>query len=234
MKKLLTAALLAAALMTAGGLTHADAAALDARHAFMVTISALAAQGDIPRLETALADGLDAGLTVNEEKEILIQLYAYAGFPRSLNALNALIRVTDARQAAGIEDVVGPEAAPLDPSRDRLAEGTAAQTRLIGRPASGRLYDEFAPVINTFLREHLFSDIFSRDVLTPRDRELATVSFLAGIGNVNAQLTGHIRGSMNMGVTEAELREAVEVLTETVGEETGANAKNVLESFWAK
>ncbi|KJS29540.1 MAG: hypothetical protein VR64_20520 [Desulfatitalea sp. BRH_c12] len=39
----------------------------------------------------ALNQGLDAGLTVNEIKEILVQLYAYAGFPRSLNAIGTFM-----------------------------------------------------------------------------------------------------------------------------------------------
>jgi 4-carboxymuconolactone decarboxylase len=32
-------------------------------------------------------------LTVNEIKEILVQMYAYAGFPRSLNGINAFMAV---------------------------------------------------------------------------------------------------------------------------------------------
>jgi alkylhydroperoxidase/carboxymuconolactone decarboxylase family protein YurZ len=49
---------------------------------------AFAAKGDTENslLNTARAD---TGLTINEIKEVLIQLYAYAGFPRSLNALGA-------------------------------------------------------------------------------------------------------------------------------------------------
>lgn len=53
-------------------------------------IAAFAATGDIPQLKVALARGLDAGLSISECKEVLVQLYAYAGFPRSLNALTAI------------------------------------------------------------------------------------------------------------------------------------------------
>jgi alkylhydroperoxidase/carboxymuconolactone decarboxylase family protein YurZ len=58
-------------------------------------IAAFAAAGDMPRLDDALNRGLEAGLTIGEIKEILVQLYAYAGFPRSLNALGQLMKVTE-------------------------------------------------------------------------------------------------------------------------------------------
>ena len=37
------------------------------------------ASSDTARLEGALNEGLDAGLTINEAKEVLVQLYAYVG-----------------------------------------------------------------------------------------------------------------------------------------------------------
>src|SRR5438128_12157213 len=50
-------------------------------------IAAATAVGDMPQLNAALNEGLDPGLTVSDAKEILVQMYAYTGFPRSLNAL---------------------------------------------------------------------------------------------------------------------------------------------------
>lgn len=223
---LLFFALLAAALF--GGVSaEAAAPALPPREASIVTISALGAQGDLPRLRAAMADGLDRGLTVNEEKELMLQLYAYAGFPRSLNGLQTLASVTEERKAAGIKDETGREASPVDPARDRQASGEATQTALVGRPVSGGVYD-FAPEANRFLQEHLFCDIFERDVLTWREREIATVSMLAGTGNVNAQLRSHMGVALRTGVTADELRALTDVLAETVSEEKGANAKAVL------
>lgn len=223
---LLFFALLAAALF--GGVSaEAAAPALPPREASIVTISALSAQGDLPRLRQAMADGFDRGLTVNEEKELMLQLYAYAGFPRSLNGLQTLASVTEERKAAGIKDETGREASPVDPARDRRAIGTKVQTALVGRPVAGGVYD-FAPEANRFLQEHLFCDIFERDVLTWQDRELATVSMLAGIGNVNAQLRSHMGVALRVGVTADALRALTDVLTETVSEETGANTKAVL------
>jgi alkylhydroperoxidase/carboxymuconolactone decarboxylase family protein YurZ len=63
---------------------------LSARQKKMIPISAFTAIGNMLKLETALSEGMDAELTVNEIKEILVQSYAYAGFPRALNDINIL------------------------------------------------------------------------------------------------------------------------------------------------
>ena len=60
----------------------------------LVVISATEAKGDINGLKAAVNDGFEQGLTISEIKEALAQLYAYAGFPRSLNALTALQPIT--------------------------------------------------------------------------------------------------------------------------------------------
>src|ERR1700709_2276722 len=90
-------------------------------------IAAAMAVGDMPQLNAALNQGLDAGLTVSDAKEILVQLYAYTGFPRSLNALGELMKVLDSRRQRGIPDAAGREPAPIPTGKDLLALGTANQ-----------------------------------------------------------------------------------------------------------
>lgn len=228
--------LLTLAICAVGFTGSTEAAAkkeLTAKQTSIIRVSALAAQGDLANLKIALSEALDAKMTVNEVKEVLVQMYAYCGFPRSLNGLSTLIVVLEERQAAGIMDEIGRDATPVDPKRDRYAIGEKTQTELVGRPVVGKTYD-FAPIIGVFLKEHLFGDIFERDILSRQERELATVGALAGIGNVNPQLASHMRVSMNTGITENELREVVEVLCEKVGGTTGKNARQVLESVLAK
>ena len=71
--------------------------ALSTKQQSIVSIAAFTANGNMKRLKTSLNEGLDAGLTVNEIKEILVQLYAYTGFPRSLNSLSAFMGVMEER-----------------------------------------------------------------------------------------------------------------------------------------
>lgn len=47
----------------------------------IVAIAASAATGALEHLRTALARGLDGGMTVNETKEVMVHAYAYCGFP---------------------------------------------------------------------------------------------------------------------------------------------------------
>ena len=74
--------------------------ALSPRRQGLAVIAALEAKGDQAGLEKAAAEALDNGLTVSEAKEALSQLYAYTGFPRSLNALGTLQKVLTRREAA--------------------------------------------------------------------------------------------------------------------------------------
>lgn len=193
----------------------AETEALTARQRAIVPIAALTAIGDIDRLKPALEAGLDAGLTVNEIKEVLVQMYAYAGFPRSLNGLGAFLGVTDARKARGINDAEGPEASPLPADTSRRELGTEIQIRLFG-PVHGRLFD-FAPAADAFLKDHLFGDIFGRDVLTHQDRELATVAALAAMHGTEGQLAAHCGASLAVGMTEAQLRGIAAALRTAVG-----------------
>jgi len=185
---------------------------LDARQQAIIPISASAAAGNMDSLRGALNQGLDAGLSLAEAREILVQVYAYAGFPRSLNALSELMKVAEARRQKGIQDEAGREPGKPIPTGDALlAAGTANQTKLAGGPVSGPLFD-FAPQANEYLRTHLFGDIFERDNLDWQSRELATVSMLAAISGVEPQLQSHIGISMNIGVRPEQLSRLADVL----------------------
>jgi alkylhydroperoxidase/carboxymuconolactone decarboxylase family protein YurZ len=191
-------------------------------------IAAFAAAGDIGRLKFALEQGLDAGLTVSECKEILVQLYAYAGFPRSLNALTALMQVLEERKRRGVVDAPGSDPAPALTGGALLASGTANQTKLVGAPVKGPVF-EFAPAIDQFLKTHLFGDIFNRDNLDWGSRELATVAALASLSGVEAQLQSHVKVSMNVGVSETQLRQFIQVLATRVDTATAQRAQAALD-----
>lgn len=205
---------------------------LSAKQAAIASIAAATALGDMGRLTTALNHGLDAGLTVSEVKEVLVQMYAYAGFPRSLNALDQLMKVLDARQQRGLRDAPGREPAPVKTGRALLEAGTANQTKLAGAPVKGALFD-FAPAIDEYLKTHLFGAIFERDNLDWQSRELATVGALAAMPGVESQLQAHIRFSLNVGLTAAQLRQVADVLAEHGPQDAGVRARTALDQHLA-
>jgi alkylhydroperoxidase/carboxymuconolactone decarboxylase family protein YurZ len=212
---------------------QASSDTLSARQQAIAPIAALAAAGDISRLNVVINQGLDAGLTVNDAKEILVQLYAYAGFPRSLNALGELMKVVEARKQRGLQDVVGQEPTRAIPTGDALlAAGTANQTKLIGAPAKGPLF-VFAPAADLYLKAHLFGDIFERDNLDWRSRELATVGMLSALQGVDVQLQSHVSISMNIGITEAQLNQVAQVVTEQVDADAGARVSEAIKRHLA-
>lgn len=201
---------------------------LSAKQQAIPLIAAAMATSNMPRLDVALNRGLDAGLTISEAKEILVQLYAYAGFPRSLNALGELLNVVEARKQRGVEDAPGREPSRAAPTGDALlAVGRANQTRIAGAPVAGPVMD-FAPVINQFLQAHLFGDIFERDNLDWQSRELATVGALAAMPGVEAQLRSHMGVSMRVGLTAEHLHHLVEELVESGDTEAAKRASEAL------
>ena len=208
--------------------TQPAADTLSAKQQAIPLIASFMAAGDMPRLNAALNQGLDAGLTVSEAKEILVQLYAYAGFPKSLNALGELLKVVDARKARGIQDAPGREPSRPIPTGDALlAAGTANQTKISGGPVKNAVTD-FAPAINQFLQAHLFGNIFERDNLDWPSRELATVGALAAMPGVEAQLRSHMRASLRVGLTAAQLRQLTQVLAERGDAQAAKRASEAL------
>ncbi|EKT4480442.1 carboxymuconolactone decarboxylase family protein [Pseudomonas putida] len=199
----------------------------------VVVVAAPAAIGDLPRLNTALDQALDLKLTVSELREVLVQLYAYASLPRSLNALTDLMQVLEARKQRGIFDDPGREPIrPLPQGDALLAAGTANQTKLSGSPVEGPLFD-FAPIANQYLRTNLFGDIFERDILDWKTRELATVGMLSALEGVEPQLQAHMRISTNTGVTIPQLRHLCQTLSDRVDTQAGDRVANALEKHVA-
>ncbi len=181
--------------------------------------AAYAALGNQAELKQALNDGLDNGVTVNEFKEILAQAYAYCGFPRSLNALATLMQTVEER---GNKDELGNEPS-AKPEGNALIYGTENQTKLVGSEVKGKLF-EFAPAIDEYLKAHLFGDIFARDNVDWKTRELATIAMLAAREGVKSQLNAHIEIGKHNGLTDDEVAEILNIAT-------AAKAKNVVFGF---
>ena len=189
---------------------------LTSRQQSIVKIASCTGRGDLENLKPALAAGLDNGLTVNEIREVLIHAYAYCGFPRSLRALQTFIAVLDERKTQGIKDTVGRDTSPVEDNRTRYERGHDILAEISGVPADAPKagYAEFAPIIERFLKEHLFADLFERDVLTYEERELATVSVITTLGeSVEPMLRGHMAICRNLGMTQGQLDKVLAIAT---------------------
>jgi 4-carboxymuconolactone decarboxylase len=203
---------------------------LSAQQQSIVNIASLTAVGNLPSLKTQLNVGLDAGLTINEIKEILVQMYCYCGFPRCLNGINTFMTVVEERKAIGIVDVVGKEASPIVHGESKYEIGKQTLQKLTGIEEKGPKTGAaaFTPIIDVFLKEHLFADIFSRDVLTYQQRELATISVLSALEGVAPQLQFHLNVGLNIGISENQLNQLFSIIKTQIGEKQAEVAKNEL------
>jgi quercetin dioxygenase-like cupin family protein len=211
------------------------------RYQKIALVSAFTANGDVDRLKGVLVEALEAGLTVNEVKEVLIHTYAYAGFPRALNGINTFIAVMDEREKQGIKDVVGPEASSVTTDKSKYEYGHDILAKLrdpsfqpgpagsLKLPAQRPRYETFAPTIEVFLKEHLFADIFIRDVLDYRSREIATVGVLFNLPGTNAQFRSHTGLAMAQGFSEQQMKDLFTNMGSYLGRERDDNAVMVLQ-----
>jgi alkylhydroperoxidase/carboxymuconolactone decarboxylase family protein YurZ len=202
---------------------------LDKKEQRIVTIAVNTAIGNLEQLKVELNAGLDSGLTINEIKEILIQMYAYTGFPRSLQGINTFMSVLDERKAKGISDEVGKDASSIVDTRGKYTRGKENLEKLTLRHESELTgANAFAPIIDIFLKEHLFADIFERDVLNYTERELATISALAAMKGVEPMLQSHLNMGMNVGLTENELSEVMSIIGKSTNNEQEKIGRDLL------
>jgi 4-carboxymuconolactone decarboxylase len=203
---------------------------LSAKEKSIITIASLTAKGDLVMLKAELNKGLEAGLTVNEIKEVLVHTYAYCGFPRSIRGLQTFMEVLNERKAKGIVDKQGKEASSIKEDGNKYERGKTILGQLTKTPQPNTLagYSAFAPVIDTFLKEHLFADIFERDVLTFSQRELVTISVISAIGDAEPMLKSHLGICLNVGLSPEQLKEFIVVIKPIIGKKKTKAAKEVL------
>ena len=184
---------------------------LTSRQQYLGTIAALEALGDMERLNSALKNALDGGLTINEIKEVFSHLYAYTGFPRSLNALNELKKVLQSNcDAEWKEGKLWVRPLVWENAQQAYELGVKNQTLMAG---SAFTYD-FCPQSDFYLKSHLFGDIFASNLLSAADRELVTVAALSALKGVAPQLMVHKAGAVRIGNTPKQVEDLCKYLSE--------------------
>lgn len=195
-----------------GEATAQNSPTLTPRQKVITEIASLTAKSDLTTLEEILDTALDSVLTVNEAKEVIVHSYAYCGFPKALRGLQTLVSVIDRRKEAGKSITYGKEASPIDDAGSKYERGRRVLSEISGVPADAPkpAYALLSPEVEVFLKEHLFCDLFERDVLTYAERELATVAVIASLGEgVEPMLRSHSGLAKRLGATDAQIEEIV-------------------------
>ncbi len=226
-------------LLTLGLLTFSASAddaiqSLDNKQQSIIKIASFTANGDLEKLDKALIQALENGLSINEINEVLVHSYAYVGFPKSIAGIITFLDVVEKRKASGIKDIQGKDATALPEKMDKNEYGAKVRAQLVGLPKdpAPKGYRAFSPVIDTFLKEHLFADIFARDILDFQTRELVTISLLISSDNIQERFVkGHMKISMNMGLSKEQMLDFIKVIGLHVGKDEAKKASDIFEKI---
>jgi len=96
-------------------------------------------------------------------------------------------------------------------AESRFDRGQRALSRIDGR-AGEKVVASLADIAPDFARyviEFPFGDIYSREGLGLRDREIATIAALTALGNAAPQLKVHIEAGLNVGLSRDEIVETI-------------------------
>lgn len=203
-----------AIILSMANMAHAQEASLSKKQVQIATIASQTAKSELEALKATLNAALDNGMTVNEAKEVMVHSYAYCGFPKALRGLQTLVAVLDERKTKGINDNYGRSTTPVTDTRSKYERGCEILSEISGVPADApkAAYAVLAPEVEVFLKEHLFCDLFERDVLTYAERELATVAVIAALGEgVEPMLRSHIGIAKKLGATDNQIDEELAI-----------------------
>ena len=203
---------------------------LDIKSKEIAVVAALTAIGTAqPQLKVHINGALNTGSNVSEVKEVILQMAVYSGFPSCINGMNALKEVLKEREEHKIKDEIG-KSATVTTQIDRLKLGEQELSKL-DRLQADRLknaYDDLSPELVKLMLEFGYADIFSRDNLNPRYRQIATIAALTALGNAQPQLKFHINGGLNIGLTVENIREIMLLMSVYAGFPSAINGTNIL------
>ncbi len=209
---------------------------LDLKSKEIAVVAALTAMGNAqPQLKVHINGALNTGTSINELKEVILQMSGYSGFPSSINAMNILKDVLSERKKQGILDEIGKTASKIN-HVDRLKLGEDELSQLDSQQVD-RLktaYAEFSPELLKFILEYGYADIYARDNLSKQYRQIATIAALTALGTAQPQLKFHIHAGLNIGLSETEIKEIMLLMSVYSGFPSAINGTNVLKQVLAE
>ena len=96
-------------------------------------------------------------------------------------------------------------------SMDRYERGLRKLNEIDGEAGHNVInaLKEICPDLARYVIEFPFGDIYSRQGLDLKSREIATIAALCALGNAPAQLKVHIHAALNVGCSEDEIKEVI-------------------------
>ena len=162
----------------------------------LITVVALSTMQTLPQLKAHINAALNVGNSPLEIREAIYQCAPFIGFPRTLNAIGVFNEVAKER---GIKLPI--ENASTTTDENRLEKGLAIQNKLYGdevKHAMSTLPNEYQKVVPDTLTTFCFSDFYTRNGLSIKQRELLSLIVLTTLG-AEKQLSAHVVGALKAG-----------------------------------
>ena len=162
----------------------------------LITISVLSAIQTLPQLKAHVQACLKVGLSPIEIREAIYQVAPFIGFPKTLNAINAMNEVFEQNS---ISLPLPSQASVTDDKR--ITNGAEIQNLLYGTEIKEKyksLLEFAAKAIPEFLTELAFGDFYTRNGLSVKIRELLIVCVLTALGAVSP-LKAHVAANIKLG-----------------------------------
>ncbi len=193
-------------------------AALDAERESLVRVAASIGTRERERIRQALEDAAgmaDAGAV----EEVLLQSHLFVGFPDALEAMVLWRASSDS-----------PVAAPSPEEPEHWAvRGPAVCERVYGQNYRKlrRNVTALHPDLDRWMVEGGYGRVIGRSGLDLATRELCIAALLV-VWRAPRQLHSHLRGAINAGASEAELRQAVHIACAFATAEAAEEARELL------
>ncbi|WP_386091490.1 carboxymuconolactone decarboxylase family protein [Vogesella facilis] len=98
-----------------------------------------------------------------------------------------------------------PPATDDEATRYRLGLARLAQVDGLAGERVIAALQEVAPALARYTITFPFGEVYQDEVLTLKEREIATVAALAALGNATPQLKVHLHGALNVGCSREEV-----------------------------
>ncbi|WP_336297950.1 carboxymuconolactone decarboxylase family protein [Aneurinibacillus uraniidurans] len=195
----------------------------------MITISVLTSLGDCPtQLKWHINFGLKVGLTPNEIVEIITHCIPFCGAPRALNAITITKHVFEEQNiTVNIKDELENEGRRRERGLEKLQEIDGEHGEAVVRSLT-----EISPALAEQIIEFAFGEIYSRQVLDSKQRQLITLGALTAQGGCEPQLHVHINAAIRIGLTRQKIIEALLQCSPYTGFPKVLNAINVAKKIF--
>lgn len=123
-----------------------------------------------------------------------------------------------------------------DPSDDRSERGKRILDEL-HPDAYGAVKEamaDIAPDFADFIRDFAFGEVYGREALALRDRQITTIAALAAMGNAGPQLKVHIQAGLRVGLSREQVVEILMQIAVYAGFPAALNALALAKEAFAE